>query len=78
MVVIEMVVDVQDEREVRKVGKVVTRSGETQFQKLAFVLVLAATAETIQVSGSIAWVRCASSNVYTQKCKKFRQNCLAT
>ena len=59
MVVIEMGVD---NKEVYKVGKVVTKeqskakSAETGF---FFVLVV----EIIQVLDSIAWVRCASGNV---------------
>ena len=46
--VIEMVVDEKDDREVHKVGMV--------FSILA--------AEIIQVLDSIAWVRCASGNVF--------------
>ena len=60
VVVIEMVVD---DKEVYKVGKVVTKertkakSAETGF----FFFVLAV--EIIQFLDSIAWVRCASGNV---------------
>ena len=51
MSVIEMVVDEKDDREVHKVGMV--------FSILA--------AEIIQVLDSIAWVRCASGNVFLVK-----------
>ena len=62
MSVIEMVVD--EKNEVRKVGMVVTKEWRKakSAEMLEFVFVLAA--EIIQVLDSIAWVRCASGNVY--------------
>ena len=70
MSVIEMVVDEKDDREVHKVGKVVTKEwGKAEVLKLEFGFVLAA--EIIQVSDSIAWVCCASCKVYWHIFQRF-------
>ena len=57
-VVIEMVVGEQDDREVHKVGKVITREWWNVSSAKLFRLL-----EIIQVLDSISWVRCASGNV---------------
>ena len=60
MSVIEMVVDEKDDREVHKVGKVVTKEwSKAKVLKLKFVFALAV--ELFQV---LDWVRCASGNVF--------------